>query len=460
MAAANALLTAARMPRPKTSTATEHAKQPVLQELRNAYLKYDKYRDACVAAQGWLSNSLRGSMAIDALLQQPGSAPLKEVLGPALEGQLADVATGQAMLQLLIQLQTEADMERASDDETAAVPPAAATEHRPLTGLPFSAPKPHASASEYDFLLEDDDLEKIVAMLLWMSQDFQPKLCMKDIHHAVLEAVIKCADAPTGGTLGLLHTTSVEKLSQVIDIMMLHKNGSPKDANQTLAFMRSCASIRNTMLQSAWRYNATERVELDTNDVSSCYQRYGRNLITHDLLPHQKQDSRYRLRNDFDGDTHLSGVQRSFVDQMLRKGLGDRRVAFRIWQHGLPRLADLPAIKVLDMGMLQSSLDECILWYTSLANDIATHQSQEGFDIQVSASSLDGQERQRQQTRREALQKAWDALRLGATLAKQRDHGKRAYEDMDEAEQKTLEDYETDRIKKAKQEFTAQPEAD
>ena len=31
---------------------------------------------------------------------------------------------------------------------------------------------------------------------------------------------------------------------------------------------------------------------------------------------------------------------------------------------------------------------------------------------------------------------------------------------MDEAEQKTLEDYETDRIKKAKQEFTAQPEAD
>ncbi len=419
MAAANALLTAASMPRPKTSTATEHAKQPVPQELRNAYLKYDKYRDACVAAQGWLSNSLRGSMAIDALLQQPGSAPLQEVLGPALEGQLADVATGQAMLQLLIQLQTEADMRRASDDETAAVPSAAATEHRPLTGLPFSAPKPQASAPEYDVLLEEfhasrppapglplHDLEKIVALLLWMSQDFQPKLCMKDIHHAVLEAVIKCADAPTGGTPGLLHTTSAAKLSQVIDIMMLHKNGSPKDANQTLAFMRSCASIRDTMLQSVSRYNATERVELDTNDVLSCYQRYGCNLITHDLLPHQKQDRRLRLRNDFDGDTHLSGFQRSFVDNMLRKRLGDKKVAMLIWQHGLPRLADLPFTagptssgsrgQVLDMGMLQSSLDECILWYISLANHFATHQNQEGFDIQVSASSLDEQERQRQ----------------------------------------------------------------
>ena len=154
------------------------------------------------------------------------------------------------------------------------------------------------------------------------------------------------------------------------------------------------------------RYNATERVELDTNDVLSCYQRYGCNLITHDLLPHQKQDRRYRLRNDFDGDTHLSGFQRSFVDNMLRKRLGDKKVAMLIWQHGLPRLADLPFTagptssgsrgQVLDMGMLQSSLDECILWYISLANHFATHQSQEGFDIQVSVSSLDEQERQRQ----------------------------------------------------------------
>ena len=406
MAAANALLTAVCTPRPKTSTATEHAKQPVLQELRNAYLKYDKYRDACVAAQGWLSNSLRGSMAIDALLQQPGSAPLKEVLRPALEGQLADVATGQAMLQLLIQLQTEADMERASDDETAAVPSAAATEHRPLTGLPFSAPKPQASAPEYDVLLEDHNLEKIVALLLWMSQDFQPKLCMNDIHHAVLEAIIRrCSvqNAPTGGNPGLLHTTSIAKLSQVIDIMMLHKNGSPKDANQTLAFMRSCASIRDTMLQSVSRYNATERVELDTNDVLSCYQRYGCNLITHDLLPHQKQDSKYRLRSNFDGSTHLSAHQRSFVDRMLRMRLGDKKVAMHIWQHGLPRLADLPFIAdcarhghALDMGMLQSSLDECIWWYISLANHFDTNQSQGGFDTHVSASSSDEQDRQRQ----------------------------------------------------------------
>ena len=38
--------------------------------------------------------------------------------------------------------------------------------------------------------------------------------------------------------------------------------------------------------------------------------------------------------------------------------------------------------------------------------------------------------------------------------AKQRDDGKRSYDDMDDAEQKMLEDYETSRTKKAKQGFT------
>ena len=108
----------------------------------------------------------------------------------------------------------------------------------------------------------------------------------------------------------------------------------------------------------------------------------------------------------------------------------------------------------LDEGMLQSGLDECLQWYSSLANDIVVHQTQEGFDAQLSASSLDEQERQRQQTRREALQKARDALRLGAALAQERDDRKRSYDDMSDAEQQTLEDYETGRTKKAKQGLT------
>ena len=334
--------------------------------------------------------------------------------------------------------------------------PAASTDdvsRLPLTGL-------QGSASEDVFLLGDNDLEKIVALLLWMAQDFQSNIHIDDIHYAALEVIIKHADAATGGTLGSLHTASVAKLSELIDIMMLHKDGSPKDANATLGFMRRLAEIREEVRPTS-SDNATERVELDTDEVSLCYQRFGRILLTDDLLPHQRRDKRYRLRNDFEGDTYLSSFQRSFTDNLLRKSLGDKKVAFLIWQHGIPSVADRPLVyprrvdsKVLDMDMLQSGLDECPQWYTCLANDIVVHQSQEGFDAQLSASSLDEQERQRQQTRRKALQKARDASRLGAALAKQRDNKKRSYDDMNDAEQKTLEDYETGKIKKAKQRFT------
>ena len=326
----------------------------------------------------------------------------------------------------------------------------------PLTGLSISTPR--LSSADCLFL-GDTDLEKIVALLLWMARDFQPKTNVDVIHQTALDTIIKCADDPTGRALSLLHTTSIDKLSKVIDIMMVHKDGSPKDPNETLRFMRRCARMRKDVLFTA-RDNATERVELTEAEVSLCYQRFGRYLITHDLLEHQKKDHRYRLRNKHEGDTHLSTFQRSFVDNMLRKILGDKRVAFLIWQYGLPSIVATRHAHAgglsskFDTGMLQSSLEECLRWYVSFANDIVTYKTQEGFACQLSASSLDTEERQRQQTRRLALQKAREAVRLGATLAGQRDGSKRSYDDMDEAEQKTLEDYDTGRTKKAKQGLT------
>ena len=77
-----------------------------------------------------------------------------------------------------------------------------ATEHSrlPLTGLPMSTSKLQASASEDGYLLGDNDLEKIVALLLWMAQDFQSNIHIDDIHCAVREVITKHTDAGTGGT--------------------------------------------------------------------------------------------------------------------------------------------------------------------------------------------------------------------------------------------------------------------
>ena len=316
----------------------------------------------------------------------------------------------------------------------------------PLTGLP----KTREVKVEEDWGLEDNDIEKIVALLLWMSQDFQSDLEMNDIHIAALETIIKQSDV----AMHVLSTASVRKLSQLIDTMMLTKEGIAKDANDTLQLMRRVAAIRSTMLKSD---NATEHVELAELDVSKCYQQFGLDLLTHDLLPHQKKDQRYRIQKKPENDTYLTSFQRSFTDGMLRRGLGDKKVAFRIWQFGIPSIADraLPlrrgARRKIDMSMLQSSLNECLQWYISLANDIVVHKAQEGFDAQLAASSKDAQERQQQQTRREALKKAQDALRRGAALASQRDKGKRSYDDMDDDEQQLLEEYDTGRTKRARQ---------
>ena len=216
------------------------------------------------------------------------------------------------------------------------------------------------------------------------------------------------------------------------------------------------------------RDNATERVELDQEDVSWCYRQFGRILLTHDLLPHQKQQPKYWLRNNFEGDTSLSSFQRSFIDSMLRKVLGEKRVAFVIWQHGIPSIADMGHAtdrpgrghaterpgRVRDMDMLQEGLHECLQWYVSLANQIVDHQTQEGFDACVAASSLDKEERQQQQSRRAALQKARQDERRGALLVQERESRKRSFDEMNTDEQTILEDFETGRTKRAKTRFT------
>ena len=99
------------------------------------------------------------------------------------------------------------------------------------------------------------------------------------------------------------------------------------EPNPKKAFMRWCSVIRDEVL--AQNDNATERVELEPDDVALCYRKFGRALM-------DWQDRRYRFRSNTDDDTHLSNFQRSFTDFVLRANLGGPHIAMQIWQHGLP----------------------------------------------------------------------------------------------------------------------------
>ena len=304
-------------------------------------------------------------------------------------------------------------------------------------------------------LIGDPELEEIAALLVWLSQQFQRAIPLKVISKTAVDTIIKCGDTPDGyawNSFDLLHTDALAKLSQIIEIMMLpHPNNdsvdptATKDPNVTLAFMRRIAKFRDEVIRSTGRHNATEHVELEEGEVSLCYQRFGRDFITNDLQPHQTAKSAYKLHN-----TGLTTFHRSFIDNILRKVLGDKRVAIRIWQHGLPCNINIDNHVGIDERLLQSSMEECIRWYVALANDITAHQAQPGYASQVAASSLDKDEQQRQHKRREALRTAQAAMRRGESLVLQRDGNKRSYNDMNASDQQVLEDYETGRTKRMK----------
>jgi hypothetical protein len=364
---------------------------------------------------------------------------------------------------------------------------AAGASTKPLeSGLASSS----ANATEPGIFAEDGHVENVVALLMWMAKDQEMSIPMDDINKMALDVLGKWDErnpehVSTWGSPVAIDSQALARLSKLIDIMMTHKDGSSKDPTATLAFMRRCVAAREKVLTKKYtaaenvskkgpqerqkrgtaaepvskKDNATERVskrvELDEDAVAACCQKFGRDLLERDLLPHQKKYTKYYLRFKFEGDSHLSTFQRSFTDNMLRKKLGSKQVAIHIWQHGLPSITDTPPRKQVDARMLQSSMDECLHWFAVLATSIVAYESQPGLDIQHSLGS--GVPDEQQKKRREALQRAVEALRSSEAHVEQRDHKKRKYDDMHHAEQSAIENYETGRAQRIKDGHTIKP---
>ena len=158
-----------------------------------------------------------------------------------------------------------------------------------------------------------------------------------------------------------LHAEAILIVSKVYGIMTEDKLGNAKPFDETLHFMRRCAGFRETVMWNK-RDTATERV-LDAGDVGACYRACGQDLLLNDLLPHQLKDRKYQLRWDDSGDPILTSFQTSFVGNILRKRLGDKKLAFHIWQHGLPKLIAPPLLQSRAPSPTKA-LEECCHWYT------------------------------------------------------------------------------------------------
>ena len=133
--------------------------------------------------------------------------------------------------------------------------------------------------------------------------------------------------------------------AKLYDVMTKNKEGESKEF-LWLKWARRCVRVREatTSKLAGGGYAALRRGTasehamprtLDETQTSTCYQWLGEDMLLNDLLPHQKRNPIYKVRYDWQHNINLSSKQRSWIDSMLRRTLGDKKVACFIWTHGL-----------------------------------------------------------------------------------------------------------------------------
>ena len=95
-------------------------------------------------------------------------------------------------------------------------------------------------------------------------------------------------------------------------------------------------------------------------------------MLANDTTPEQKHDIKYQIIETDD----ISRQQRSWINSMLRKHLGDPKVANYILNHGLPGLLDLSLHEqIYSKAILQGMLEEFMSWHVAVLQSIVDHNN-------------------------------------------------------------------------------------
>ena len=228
--------------------------------------------------------------------------------------------------------------------------------------------------------------------------------------------------------------------------MFRNKDGSPKE----ITFLVWCKKVAMHAQPDKFDFGATSAATEHAESAleHKCYKSLALDLLTNEVWPEQRKDPKFKIRKDTNtGQVIVSSPQRSWINTMLRKNLGDNRAAYFILNHGLPELLDVPLRqKPLTIPKLQSMVQELMTWHASMLQSILDRQQHPGMADAHRCGAKDQNEWRRH--RREEKSKAWVDLREGQNLAKERDSGKRKFDTMSATEQQLLEDYDWDRLKK------------
>ena len=208
--------------------------------------------------------------------------------------------------------------------------------------------------------------------------------------------------------------------------LLLHKkmwdtlNRDKQGLHKEHSFVDWCRRIARIGAEGA----ATEHANNDNR-----FQKLVKDILAHDLTAEQKENPIYWICEG----KSITTKQRSTVNVILRKNLGDARVASYILEHGIPTLLDPPVPRrPLERAHLQDILEELMIWHSSFLQWLTKRQKDPKTIMAQKLSDLD--QKQWQAERRRRKYEVQEQLREGAHLAELRDSDRKRYHDMSATE--------------------------
>ena len=232
---------------------------------------------------------------------------------------------------------------------------------------------------------------------------------------------------------------------KIWDIVNRDKQGVPKEHSfvdwcKRIALHRTESTATNS---AATEHDDRFKKLVAATEHDDPFRRLVKDIFANDLTPEQKKNPKYQLRES----TSITTPQRSFVNNILRKNLGDARIAQYILDIGIPTVLDAPLQRQpLGRAAMETMLEELMIWHACLLQWLVKRQDNPNTIIARKLSDLNQKEWQAE--RRHRKSELQQQLRQGTHLAELRDTKRKRFDDMSATEQRVLEDYDCGKLQR------------
>ena len=172
------------------------------------------------------------------------------------------------------------------------------------------------------------------------------------------------------------------------------KDGEPKQ----ITFHHWCRIVAKHAQASG---NATEHADYTTEQNTNSYKSLAIEMLKELTTPEQRRKPEFKIHhNKKRSKVIITNKQRSWINSMLFKNLGETKVAYFILNHGIPEILDAPLRrKAPTKAMFQNMLEELMFWHASLLQSLLHRQENPDMNYVRKLSALN--EKKWQMQRRE-----------------------------------------------------------